>query len=329
MSTKRKTNRFEKPQTEVRLPTRGLAAVANPASIGTTANELPLATIVPDENQPRRVFDESRLKELAASIAARGVLQPIRVKPDGDKYKIISGERRYRAAKAVGLESIPVVIETRETYSELDGAIDALVENLQRDDLNVVDEVEGIFQLIRMRAQAEHGQEVADELDYAGVEQALNRMRNARSEEFSGLEAIIAETAEGLGFSWKTLAVKKASVWRWPEDVLQALRDQDIGLGVASVLKTIKEAEPRRKWLKAAVDEQFSASTLRARLKAERLLRGPAIESRGALLRVRLGALLTKLESISEEKTELAALEQLEKVEEAMSQLEGILGTPS
>lgn len=324
--SKSKPNRFQKRASAPSLT--GLQAVASAPTAG-ASNEIPLENIHPDPNQPRRHFDRQSLQELSDSIKARGVLQPIRVRPKHGKFEIISGERRYRAAELAGLASIPVVIESREDYTDLDQAIDALVENLQRDDLNVVDEVEGIFQLIRMRAQAEHGQEVAGELDYAGVEQALNRMRNAGSEEFSGLEATIAETAEGLGFSWKTLAVKKASVWRWPEDVLQALRGQDIGLGVASVLKTIKEAGERRKWLRAAVDEQFSASTLRARLKAERLLQGPAIESRGESLRMRLEALLAKLDRVSEEKAKLAALGQLEKVEEALSQLERILGTTS
>lgn len=322
--SKSKPNRFQKRKTAPSLT--GLQAVANAPAAG-TLTELPLEIIRPDPNQPRQHFDERSLQELSDSIKARGVLQPIRVRPQGESFEIISGERRYRAAEKAGLASIPVVVESREDYTDLDQAIDALVENLQRDDLNVVDEVEGIFQLIRMRAEAEHGQDVAEELDYAGVERALNRMRNAKSEEFVGVEASIARIAEELGLSWKTLAVKKASVWRWPEDVLQALRNRLISLDVASVLKTVKDEEVRTKWLQSAIDEGFSASTLRARLKTARLLQRPAIESRVPALRLRLETLLTEMEKLPATETDFATLEQFEKLEDVVSALERILET--
>src|SRR5690625_7181357 len=116
-------------------------------------------------------------------------------------------------------------------------------------------------------------------------------MRNAKSEEFVGVEASIARIAEELGRAGKTLAVKKARVWRWPEEVLQALRNRLSSLDVASVLKTVKDEEVRTKWLQSAIDEGFSASTLRARLKTARLLQRPAIESRVPALRLRLETL--------------------------------------
>lgn len=321
--SKNKPNRFQKRTTAPSLT--GLQAVANAPAVG-APTELPLEVIHPDANQPRQHFDERSLQELSDSIKARGVLQPIRVRPQGEKYEIISGERRYRAAEMAGLGSIPVVIESRADYTDFDQAIDALVENLQRDDLNVVDEVEGIFQLIRMRTEAELGEAAASKLDYAGIEQALNRMRNAQSTDFVGTEASIAQIAEELGLSWKTLAVKKASVWRWPEEILQALRQQQISLDVASVLKTIKEKRSRGKWLQAAIDEKFSASTLRARLKAERLLlKAPSVEHQGPALRLRLDALLVKMKELPEHKAKVAVLEQLEKLENAIGTLEGLL----
>lgn len=324
MSTKRKPNRFER-KSEVRLPTRGLTTVSNPALAGVPTTELPLAQIEPDENQPRTSFNQESLDELSASIAARGVLQPIRVRPDGDTYTIISGERRYRAAKAAGLEFIPVVVEVREDYTDFDSAIDALVENLQREDLNVVDEVEGIFQLVRMRALTELGEDVAHQLTYSDIEQALTRMRNSKAEEFQGLEAAIVRTVSDLGLSWKTLAIKKASVWRWPADVLEALRSQAITLAVASVLKTIKDDGARQRWLAEAVEEQFSASTLRARLKTERLKQEPDIETRAPALRARFEMLLEKAAAMRGEGEALVVMEQFDRIEEAMSALERIL----
>ena len=327
--SKSKPNRFQKRTSAPSLT--GLQAVANAPTAGTTT-ELPLELIHADPNQPRQHFDQRSLQELSDSIKARGVLQPIRVRAQGEQFKIISGERRYRAAEMAGLASIPVVIESREDYTQLDQAIDALVENLQRDDLNVVEEVEGIFQLIRMRTQVELGDAAAKDLDYAGIEQALNRMRNSGSsgfDGFDGIEASIARTAEELGLSWKTLAVKKASVWRWPEEILQALRKQQISLDVASVLKTIGEEQSRSKWLRAAINEKFSASTLRARLKAERLLRNPPLENKVPALKLRFDTLLTKMQGLSDTKAEVAVLQQVEKLENAISALEGLLDTAS
>ena len=324
--SKSKPNRFQKRTTAPSLT--GLQAVANAPAVG-APTELPLEVIHPDANQPRQHFDERSLQELSDSIKARGVLQPIRVRPQGEKYEIISGERRYRAAEMAGLASIPVVVESREDYTDLDQAIDALVENLQRDDLNVVDEVEGIFQLIRMRTQAELGEKAAQELDYQGIEQALNRMRNAGTDSFTGVEESIARTAEELGLSWKTLAVKKASVWRWPEEILEALRNQSISLDVASVLKTIKAESARVKWLKAAINEKFSASTLRARLKAERLLKAPSMGNMGPDLKLRLDTVLAKAQDRPDIRADVAVLEQFEKLENAISRLEGLLENAS
>lgn len=324
--SKSKPNRFQKRNSAPSLT--GLQAVAN-APAAATSTELPLEIIHPDPNQPRQHFDKRSLQELSDSIKARGVLQPIRVRPQGEKFEIISGERRYRAAEMAGLSSIPVVVEAREDYTDLDQAIDALVENLQRDDLNVVEEVEGIFQLIRMRTEAELGEAAAKDLDYAGIEQALNRMRNAESADFEGTEASIARTAEELGLSWKTLAVKKASVWRWPDEILQALRKQQISLDVASVLKTIKEERSRRKWLQAAIDEKFSASTLRTRLKTERLQKAPSVDQVAPSLKLRFDALVVKIQELSDSKAEVDVLEQLEKLESAISSLERLLETAS
>lgn len=324
--SKSKPNRFQKRTTAPSLT--GLQAVANAPAVG-APTELPLELIHPDPNQPRQHFDERSLQELSDSIKARGVLQPIRVRPQGEKFEIISGERRYRAAEMAGLGSIPVVVEAREDYTDLDQAIDALVENLQRDDLNVVDEVEGIFQLIRMRTEAELGEKVAQELDYQGIEQALNRMRNAGADSFTGIEDSIARTAEELGLSWKTLAVKKASVWRWPEEILQALRNQSISLDVASVLKTIKAEPTRVYWLQAAINEKFSASTLRARLKAERLLKTSSMENVGPALKLRFDAVLAKAQDRPDIRVDVAALEQFEKLEKAISVLEGLLDNAS
>ena len=92
-----------------------------------------LSEIVPDADQPRRVFDEDLLDELAESIKEHGVLQPIVVAPDKNGYKIVAGERRFRASQKVGLEKIPALVRTLSSQHKLELS---LIENLQRSDLN-------------------------------------------------------------------------------------------------------------------------------------------------------------------------------------------------
>ena len=107
---------------------------------------LPLSEIEPNRDQPRKAFDEAALAELADSIRAHGVLQPLLVRPlAAGGYRLVAGERRYRAARMAGLREVPVTI--REMTDEEEN-IFALIENLQREDLNPLEEAEGLRQLI-------------------------------------------------------------------------------------------------------------------------------------------------------------------------------------
>ena len=103
--------------------------------------ELPVMKIEPRQDQPRRRFDEAALEDLAESIAKHGVIQPITVRPqDSGYYQIIAGERRWRAARKAGLETVPVHILTVDEQKAMEMA---LVENLQREDLNPIEEAQG------------------------------------------------------------------------------------------------------------------------------------------------------------------------------------------
>ena len=106
---------------------------------------LPIRLVDPNPNQPRRSFDEDALKELAASIRAVGVLQPIIVAPEGGRYTIIAGERRYRASRLAELDEIPAIVRDWDSQRRLEAS---LVENLQRDDLNPVEEASGVRRLM-------------------------------------------------------------------------------------------------------------------------------------------------------------------------------------
>ena len=106
---------------------------------------LPIRQIDPNPDQPRRRFDEAALQELAASISAIGVIQPIIVAQQGERYTIIAGERRYRASRIAQLDEIPAIVRNWDEQTRLEAA---LVENLQRDDLNPIEEARGVKRLM-------------------------------------------------------------------------------------------------------------------------------------------------------------------------------------
>ena len=107
--------------------------------------QLPITSIDPNQDQPRRVFKEDALQELAQSIRSVGVLQPIIVAEREGRYVIIAGERRYRAARLAELETIPAIVRDWDEQKRLEAA---LIENLQRDDLNPIEEAAGVKSLM-------------------------------------------------------------------------------------------------------------------------------------------------------------------------------------
>lgn len=121
------------------------AQTENITKIGGAQTELELSKIYPNPNQPRKNFDQKALEELADSIKVHGLIQPIIVNESGDRYMIIAGERRWRACQMAGLTAVPVIIKhyTEKQVSEI-----AIIENLQREDLNPVEVARGIKKLM-------------------------------------------------------------------------------------------------------------------------------------------------------------------------------------
>ena len=127
---------------------RGLSSLIGETKVETSTNKLLLSDIVPNKYQPRKNFDEENLTDLTNSIKERGVIQPIIVRKsntDNSKYEIIAGERRWLAARKAGLHDIPVVITNADDLKSLEFAI---VENVQRHDLNPLEEAQGYKRLI-------------------------------------------------------------------------------------------------------------------------------------------------------------------------------------
>ncbi|KGE71914.1 ParB/RepB/Spo0J family partition protein [Spirochaeta lutea] len=123
----------------------GTQAVDGADVSGSRVASLPIESLVANPDQPRKEFNEDHLKELAESITQNGIIQPILVEPYGEAYRIIAGERRYRAAGIAGLEQVPAIIRT---FSEEEKYEIALIENIQREDLTAIEEARAFKNLI-------------------------------------------------------------------------------------------------------------------------------------------------------------------------------------
>ena len=198
--------------------------------------KLPITKVEPREDQPRRAFDEEALAELAESVKRYGVIQPVTVRPmDSGFYQIIAGERRWRAAREAGLEEIPVHILEADDKAAMEMA---LVENLQREDLNPVDEAMGYQTLIE-----EYG---------LTQEEAANAVGKSR--------VTVTNALRLLNLS---------------KEVLDCLEKGELTAGHARALLQIREAELQKKAARQIIEKRLSVR--QAEQLARRLSREPAV----------------------------------------------------
>jgi ParB family chromosome partitioning protein len=149
------------------------APVSGASERGTTTGVrmLPVSAMAPHPGQPRRHFDEAALYDLAESIAARGLIQPIVVRPHGHSYQIVAGERRWRAAQRARLHEVPVLVRELTDAETMEIA---LVENIQREDLNAIEEAEAYSRLI---GEFGHTQEALAKLVHKSRSHVANLLR--------------------------------------------------------------------------------------------------------------------------------------------------------
>jgi len=127
---------------------RGLSSLIGDNETKTSSNKIPISSIVPNRNQPRKLFEEESLNELTNSIKERGIIQPLIVRKSDDqdkKFELIAGERRWQAAQAAGIHEVPVLVIEADHLKSLELAI---IENVQRRDLNAIEEAESYKNLI-------------------------------------------------------------------------------------------------------------------------------------------------------------------------------------
>jgi len=223
-------------------------------------SELPISAIAPSRFQPRRYFDPAKQQQLEASVKEHGVLEPLVVRPlKPGQYELVAGERRYRAAKAAGLASVPVTVRQ---LSDEQAMTLALVENLIREDLNPVEEVEGILALLGI----ELGIQVAD------IPPLLYRLRRGGDNVITELEAV-RSVFDAVGMNWESFLANRLPLIRLPDDILDALRAGQIQYTKAKAIAAVKEEKERRELLEEAIARQLSLSQIRGRINE---LRGKA-----------------------------------------------------
>lgn len=132
---------------------------------------IPVASIEPHPDQPRRVFDEEALAELGRSIAARGLIQPIVLRPHGHRFQIVAGERRWRAAQKAHLHDVPAIVRD---FNDAETLEVALIENVQRQDLNAIDEAKAYR---RLMSEYGHTQEALGQLVHKSRSHVANLLR--------------------------------------------------------------------------------------------------------------------------------------------------------
>jgi ParB family chromosome partitioning protein len=209
---------------------RGLSAILPEVSGGDAGElrELPVGLIKPNPNQPRTHFDQDALDALAASIEARGVIQPLLVRPLHDgSYELVAGERRWRASQQAGLEKVPAVVRSAEQAERLEVA---LIENMVREDLNPVEEARACAALI-------------DELGLS-KEKLAKRVGRSRPA-ISNLIRIL------------TL----------PDDVLELLEDRRLSEGHGRALLGLEDHDSRRRYARRAAEEGWSVRETEERVK--------------------------------------------------------------
>jgi ParB family transcriptional regulator, chromosome partitioning protein len=232
-----------------------------------TPTSIAIAKIQLPPSQPRRYFDPDKIEELSRSIKELGILEPLLVRPvTGGNYELVAGERRYKAAQLAGLTEVPVVIR------EMDDVVTSkvqLVENLQREDLNPIEETEGILDLVALQLAWQRDEvtshlnkmrNVCDRYD----ENSLVRHNVMSQSETKTIEELFASLAR---MSWESFVKNRLPLLKLPEVLLNALREGKIEYTKARAIAKVKNFIDITLLLDEAIRENLSLAQISERVK--------------------------------------------------------------
>lgn len=229
-----------------------------------SATTVSLAMIeLPSRRQPRRYFDPEKMAQLVASVKEHGVLEPLLVRPlNNGHYELIAGERRLRAAQQVGLVQVPIIARA---FSDQEALQVALIENLQRDDLNPIEETEAVLELLAIALNT--SMEEVKSVIYQ-VANAKNRGQELKGNVSLQLEKIEACLAELGRFNLESLRSSRLPLLNLPANILKALREGKLEYTKARTIARVKDDQQRDTLLKQAIAQDLSLNEIKERVKA-------------------------------------------------------------
>lgn len=270
---------------------------------------IPIKSLKLPKKQPRRSFDAEKLKQLRDSVRKHGILEPIIVRPgSGNTYELVAGERRYRAAKAEKLPMVPVIIRDLEDQEAFELA---LLENLQRDDLNPIDETEGVLDLLCQRLSIDQTELVSLLNQAANAE----RRRQPLTDNVIRQIEVVDELLRTIGrLTRESFRSNRLPLLSLPEDILEYLRGGDLEYTKAKVIAKL-EKDDRRALAEETIKEGLSLREVRQRVKE--LMPEPKGAARN--LKSSFKAVVnTKSDAWTDEK-------KRPKIEALLNELEGLL----
>lgn len=258
-----------------------LAALYGDVGTPESNASIPLEQIQLPQQQPRRYFDQQAQQDLVQSIQQHGILQPLLVRPlASGKYELVAGERRYRAAQAVGLTEVPIV--ARE-LSDTEARQVALIENLQREDLNPVEETEAILNLLALelnlkaeevstllyrfkheadRLAKQSGHNVMPKQEDSPPESGHNVMPNLQ---LNKIESLFTRLGS---MTWESFVKNRLPLLKLPADVLKAVSTGALQYTKAVAISRLKDDQARATALDRAIAENWSLTQIRDYIKS-------------------------------------------------------------
>ncbi len=245
---------------------------------GSAVAELVLTKNIKSRSQPRRYFDLDKLQQLIQSVKQHGILEPLLVRPLAkNQYELVAGERRYRAALTLDLEQVPVVIKE---LSEQEALQVTLVENLQREDLNPVEETEGILQLLSLNLdsselesrqllyQMKNATEKKKDQDSKQTQPELSLRDNVIPNSDEQAEQIVQSVFDMIGQNWYSFTCNRLPLLKLPQDILEVLREGKIEYTKAKAIASLKDEKIRKELMAEAIAKSLSLREIKERIKA-------------------------------------------------------------
>jgi ParB family transcriptional regulator, chromosome partitioning protein len=251
-SSRRQKSLSNKRKTPTSQANKGLESIAKEISI--TAIKLP-------KKQPRRSFNLTKMQHLTESVRNYGILEPLIVRPlNSQVFELVAGERRYRAAKEVGLTEVPVIIRDLDEKEAFELA---LLENLQRDDLNPIDETEGMLQLLCQSLNCNHD-DVISLLNQASNAQRRNlELTDNVTRQIEIVDQLFLSVGRINRESYRT---NRLPLLNLPDDVLRILREGELEYTKAKVIAKLESEEQRQKLMKQVIEEKMSLKHLKEKV---------------------------------------------------------------